>query len=92
MQMQPGLIVRMEGDAHLGDAHLVPEPRAYKPDGLLVRVQGEALALMSQFSSDKDSFWAAADCLSELGYDNEESVAAESCLSFTKPNPHGVQS
>ena len=48
MQMQPGLIGRMEGDAHLGDAHLVPEPRAYKPERLLVGVQGDALALMSQ--------------------------------------------
>ena len=46
--MQPGLIGRMEGNVHLGDAHLVPEPRAYKPDGLLVGVQASALALMSQ--------------------------------------------
>ena len=65
--------------------------RAYKPDGLLVRVQGDALALMSQFSSVKDSFRAAAECMSELSCDNEESDAAESCLSFTKPSPHGVQ-
>ena len=45
---------------HLGDA-LMPilyQLRAYKPDGLLVRVQGDALALMSQFSSDRDSLWA----------------------------------
>ena len=33
-----GLIGRMEGDAHLGDAHLVPEPRAYKPERLLLGV------------------------------------------------------
>ena len=75
---------------HLGDA-LMPRVRAYKPDGLLVGVQGDALALMSQFSSVKDSFRAAAECMSELSCDNEESDAAESCLSFTKPNPHGVQ-
>ena len=75
---------------HLGDA-LMPRLRAYKPDGLLVRVQGDALALMSQFSSVKDSFRAAAECMSELSCDNEESDAAESCLSFAKPNPHGVQ-
>ena len=30
-------------------------------------------------------------CISELSCDNKESDAAESCLSFTKPNPHGVQ-
>ena len=78
---------------HLGDA-LMPilyQLRAYKPDGLLVRVQGDALALMSQFSSDKDSFRAAAECMSELSCDNKESYAAAGCLSFTKPNPHGVQ-
>ena len=78
---------------HLGDA-LMPilyQLRAYKPDGLLVRVQGDALALMSQFSSVKDSFRAAAECMSELSCDNEESDAAECCLSFAKPSPHGVQ-
>jgi len=78
---------------HLGDA-LMPilyQLRAYKTDGLLVRVQGDALALMSQFSSVKDSFRAAAECMSELSCDNEESDAAESCLSFAKPSPHGVQ-
>ena len=74
---------------HLGDA-LMPilyQLRAYKTDGLLVRVQGDALALMSQFSSVKDSFRAAAECMSELSCDNEESDAAECCLSFAKPNP-----
>ena len=48
----------MEGDAHLGDAHLGPELKAYEPDRWLMGVQAQALALMSQFSSDRDSFWA----------------------------------
>jgi len=55
-----------KGDAHLGDAHLGPELKAYEPDRWLMGVQAQALALMSQFSSDKDSFWAAADCMSEI--------------------------
>merc|ERR1719318_1064363 len=77
---------------HLGDA-LMPilyQLRAYKRDRLLVRVQGDALALMSQFSSVKDSFRAAAECKSELSCDNEESDAAESCLELYQTKPHGV--
>ena len=44
--------------AHLGDAHLGPERKAYEPERWLMGVQAQALALMSQFSSDRDSLWA----------------------------------
>ena len=54
----PSLMRGWRGDAHLGDAHLGPERKAYEPERWLMGVQAQALALISQFSSDRDSFWA----------------------------------